>query len=113
MKTRQYASRAPSGVITDLVKKSHATSVFKCSRMNFRHTVSSARPRRCGDGVMPASFRIRRTDDRPIRSRNFRSSPMMRRYPQPAFSFARRLTSSQRFRAIFGRPTGLGLRPSR
>lgn len=33
------------------VKKSHATSVFTCSRMNFRQTVSSARPRRCGEGV--------------------------------------------------------------
>ena len=40
------ASRAPSGVITLLVKKSQATSVFRCSRMNFRQTVSSAHPRR-------------------------------------------------------------------
>ena len=30
-----YPNRTPSGVITLLVKKSHATSVFTCSRMNF------------------------------------------------------------------------------
>lgn len=32
--------------------------------MNLRHTVSSARPRLVGDGVKPASFRIRRTEER-------------------------------------------------
>lgn len=64
MNTKQYASFVPSGVITVLAKKSHATSVLTCKRMNLRQTVSSARPRRVGEGVRPASLRMRRTEER-------------------------------------------------
>jgi hypothetical protein len=104
--------RMPNGVMMLFVKKSQATSVFTCSRMNFCHTVSSALLRRVGDGVRPSSFRIRRTDDRPSFSRSLRSSPTMRRYPQFPFSFARRITISRMLRTIFGRPTRFGRRPS-
>jgi len=34
-----------------------------CSQMNFRQTVSSALPRRVGEGVSPASLSIRRIVD--------------------------------------------------
>ena len=112
MNARQYATRIPKGVITLWVKKSQATSVFTCSRMNFCQVVSSALLRRAGEGVSPSSFRIRRTDDRPSLSRSLRNSPTMRRYPQPAFSLARRITSSRMLRTILGRPTRLGWRPS-
>jgi hypothetical protein len=76
--------------------------------MNFCQMVSPALPRRVGDGVSPSSFKIRRTDERLTIRRSFRNSPMMRRYPQPAFSRASRVTNSRMFRRILGRPTGFG-----
>ena len=61
MNARQYATRTPNGVITFLVKKSHATSVLTWSRMNFCQVVSPASPRRWGDDAEQLANGIQQT----------------------------------------------------
>jgi hypothetical protein len=73
------------------VKKSQATTVAACVRMNVRHDG----PLRRGAGGIPWLRSALRTEDSETDQPSLTSSPTMRRWPQRGFSRARRTTKAR------------------
>ena len=62
------------------------------------------RSARCGDGSIPAFFRISQTVEAPTLRPRPSNSPWIRRYPHPGFSRARRRTSCRKASGVGGLP---------